>query len=207
MSLSLLPGMWPYFTQLDAFQVPAWLTPATGACFTGLPRMPSASAATLLVLKLPRLQHLAIANDALSQVDFFSQLQCLSALTSLDLLTGAPVQPKPLQVGRGLSNMGRTWGTSMCNWCLCVWGAWTCLEGSSLPLNFAVPPTSQLLGTLLTYPPCLQLLSSLTSLRELRLQPALSNNPEALEEHALMGLTQLRKLGVRWVGLGVFVGQ
>jgi hypothetical protein len=98
-SLSLLPGAWPYFSQLEAFQVPAWLQPAAGASFTGLPRMPSASAATLLVLKLPSLQRLVIANDALSQVDFFSQLQCLSALTSLDLLTGAPVQSKPLQVG------------------------------------------------------------------------------------------------------------
>lgn len=46
----------------------------------------------------------------------------------------------------------------------------------------------------------MQVLSSLTSLRELRLQPMLlSTVPEALEEHSLLGLTQLRTLGIRWL--------
>lgn len=141
-SLSLLPNVWPYFTQLDAFQVPAWLQPALpGAGFTGSPRMPSSSAATLLACKLPGLQHLAMANDAgASQVEFFSELLRLTALTSLDLMTGMPVQAKALQ-----------------------------------------------------------LLSSLETLRELRLQPALGNAPEALEEHSLLALTQIRRLGVRLV--------
>jgi hypothetical protein len=100
LSLALLPNVWPHFTQLDPFQVPAWLLPAqAGAPFTGVPRMPSTSAATLLACKLPGLQHLAMASDAGNQADFFSQLQGMSSLTSLDLLTGSAVQSKPLQVG------------------------------------------------------------------------------------------------------------
>jgi len=97
-SLSLLPNVWPYFTQLDPFQVPAWLQPANTTFFTGTPRMPSTTAATLLACKVPGLQHLVIANDVGSQTDFFSQLQGLSALSSLDLLTGSAVASKPLQV-------------------------------------------------------------------------------------------------------------
>ncbi|GBF92884.1 hypothetical protein Rsub_05503 [Raphidocelis subcapitata] len=138
-SMSLLPNTWPYLTQLDPFQVPAWLQPAQpGTTFTGTPRMPSSSAATLLLCKLPNLGHLVIANEAGNQAGFFSELQRLSCLSSLDLLTGAPVQSKSLQI-----------------------------------------------------------LSSLTSLTELRLQPALNAASESLEEHALLGLTQLRRLGVR----------
>jgi hypothetical protein len=102
-SLSLLPNTWPYFTQLDPFQVPAWLQPAQpGATFTGTPRMPSSSAATLLLCKLPNLGHLVIANEAGNQAGFFSELQRLSRLSSLDLMTGAPVQSKSLQVRAGV---------------------------------------------------------------------------------------------------------
>lgn len=101
-SLSLAPSVWPYFTQLDPFQVPAWLTPAQpDAGFTGNPRMSPHTTATLISCKLPNLQHLAIAIDAGGQAEFFGAR--LSALTSLDLLSGAPVQSKALQVraGRG----------------------------------------------------------------------------------------------------------
>jgi hypothetical protein len=45
--------------------------------------------------------------------------------------------------------------------------------------------------------PAYQVISSLTSLRELRLQPALLNTPQALEEHSLLALPHVRRLGVR----------
>lgn len=99
-SLSILPGIWPYFTQLDAFQVPAWLMPVAGG-FTGQPRMTTQSLASLLACKLPWLQHLVVAVDALNQEEFFVSMQRMRALTSLDVLGGAPVMSKALQVTGG----------------------------------------------------------------------------------------------------------
>lgn len=101
-SLSVSPGSWPYWTQLDPFQVPAWLQPAQpGVHFTGTPRMPAGSAATLIACKLPGLKHLALAADAGNQGDFFLEVQRLGGLTSLDLLAGQPIASKPLLVGAG----------------------------------------------------------------------------------------------------------
>lgn len=101
MSLSLSPGTWPYFTQLDPFQVPAWLTPVPLTNpFTGSPRAPASAVAQLLPEKLPGLQHLEMANDTEFAQDFFSALRRMSHLTSLDLLSGAPVCGRALQVRR-----------------------------------------------------------------------------------------------------------
>ncbi|KAI8464223.1 MAG: hypothetical protein J3K34DRAFT_462043 [Monoraphidium minutum] len=137
-SLVLSPGAYPSFTQLEPFQAPAWLAPAQhGVSFTGIPKMFSAPLAALLARKLPGLAHLEMAVDAASQREFFGHVAALTRLTSLNLLSGAPVTSVAL-----------------------------------LPL------------------------STLESLQELRLQPSLANT-EALEEHALLGLTQIRRLGVR----------
>lgn len=100
-SLRLSPGAWPHFTQLDPFQAPAWLVPALpGVGFTGAPPMKSPALAALIACKLPGLQHLAFAPDRDGQAELFGELRRMSRLTSLDLLAGAPVEGKPLQVGR-----------------------------------------------------------------------------------------------------------
>jgi hypothetical protein len=101
-SLVLNPGAWPYFTQLDEIQAPAWLQPAApGAALTGVPRMPASALAGLVARKLPGLQALTAAADAHDQAEFFLELRRLGALSSLDLLGGAPVQSKALQVRQG----------------------------------------------------------------------------------------------------------
>lgn len=76
--------------------MPAWLLPAVGADFAGQPRMSSIATVALLTCKLPGLQRLAIGVDGSGQAEFCQSLRHMTALTSLDLLGGAPVSSKAL---------------------------------------------------------------------------------------------------------------
>lgn len=49
-------------------------------------------------------------------------------------------------------------------------------------------------------PPTLQLLAGLANLRELKLQPAFVATTDTMEDHSLLSLTQLRRLGIRCEG-------